>query len=346
MEDANVQVTSSAANHAQNHGAMPLRQRVIRAALILSALLWASDIVYKIVNDVSYVNRERCILFRTIPKAGFIIFEYFFETVIIVFVGIYIAVLLGRWFLRFQRFFPKNPVTAFLYGSLIPVCACGVIPLLSSMKGRMKFTTTMSFVLAAPVLSPYILVLSFSVLGVTYGVLRIASSFILVMTTAFILGFLQRDVASPELPVVGDACAKTCDGQEGDIYLETYEMFKKLLPFLLVGGALGVLLEFLDPRFFLINRQTGKGVLGVLIWVLIGVPLYLCNGVEVLFLRPLVNHGFPLGTAVAFSLTSTAICTTSIAMLFKTIGKRLTIFLVACVVLISLALAFLINSIV
>ncbi len=346
MEDTKGLVTSPEPYPPQNHGAMTLKQRIIRTALMFSALIWTSDIFYKIINDVSYVNRERCILFRTLPKAGFLIFEYFFETVIIVFVGIYIAVLLSRWFQRFQRFFPNNPATAFLYGALIPVCACGVIPLLSSMKGRMKFTTTMSFVLAAPILSPYILVLSFSVLGFTYGVLRIASSFILVMVTAFILGFLQGKTASPELAGIGADCPKTFNGQDGDIYLETFEMFKRLLPFLLVGGALGVLLELLDPRFFLLNRQTGKGVLGVLIWVVIGVPLYLCNGVEVLFLRPLVNHGFPLGTAVAFSLTSTAICTTSIAMLLNTIGKRLTVVLVACVVLISLTLAFLVNSMV
>jgi uncharacterized membrane protein YraQ (UPF0718 family) len=328
----------------KNHGAMTVKQRLIRAALVISALVVASDIVYKIVNNISYVNRDQCVLFRVLPKAGFIIFEYFFETVVIVFVGIYIAGLLGRWFLRFQRFFPKNPFTAFLYASVIPVCGCGVIPLLSSLQGRMKFVTTMSFVLAASLLSPYVLVLSFSVLGFTYGMLRIVSSFIVVMATAYILGLLKREDARTEPAWIGAGCAKTCDGQEGDVYLETYEMFKSLLPYLLIGGGLGVLLELIGPRFFLMNRQTGGGLIGAFVWVLIGVPLYFCNGAEVLFLRPLVNHGFPLGTAVAFSLTSTAICTTSIAMLFKIIGKRLTIALVACVALISLTLALLINA--
>jgi uncharacterized membrane protein YraQ (UPF0718 family) len=329
----------------KNHESMTtLKQRLIRAALILGALIWASDIIYKIVNNVSYVNREKCVLYRVLPKAGFIIFEYFIETLVIVFVGIYIAVLLGRWFQRFQRFFPKNPFTAFLYASLIPVCGCGVIPLLSSMKGRMKFTTTMSFVLAASLLSPYVLVLSFSVLGFTYGALRIVSSFVLVIVSAYILGFLQRDTVNTEPVWIGTGCAKTCNGQDGDVYLETFEMFKSLLPYLLVGGALGVLLELIGPRFFLLNRQTGGGLVGVFVWTLIGVPLYFCNGAEVLFLRPLVSHGFPLGTAVAFSLTSTVICTTSIAMLLKIIGKRLTVVLVACVVLISLITALLINS--
>jgi hypothetical protein len=330
----------------KNHGAMTMKQRLIRAALVISALIMASDIVYKIVNNISYVNREKCVLFRVLPKTGFIILEYFFETVVIVFIGIFIAVLLSRWFQRFQRFFPKNPFTAFLYASVIPVCGCGVIPLLSSMEGRMKFSTTMSFVLSASLLSPYVIVLSFSVLGFRYGVLRVVSSFTLVMVTAYILGFLKREDTRAEPQWIVAGCAKTCDGEDGDVYLETYEMFKRLLPYLLIGGALGVILELMGPRVFLMNRQTGRGLIGTFVWVLIGVPLYFCNGAEVLFLRPLVTHGFPLGTAVAFSLTSTVICTTSIAMLFRIIGKRLTVALVACVAFVSLALALLINAVI
>lgn len=78
-------------------------------------------------------------------------------------------------------------------------------------------------------------------------------------------------------------------------------------------------------------------------WVLVGVPLYFCNGAEVLFVRPLVVHGFPLGTGVAFSMTSTAICATSIAMLLKVIGRWLTTVMVGCVVAGSLALGLVLN---
>lgn len=344
LENAKDSVASSTAYPRQSDGSMTLRRQLIRAAVIGSGLIWASDIIYKIVNDVSYVNRERCILYKSLPRIGFVVFEYFFETLVIVFVGIFLAVLLSRWFLRFQRFYPRNPVTAFLSASVIPVCACALIPLLSAMKGKMKFATTMSFVLTAPLLSPYILILSFSVLGITYGMLRIASAFILVMITAFILGSLQRNDVSLEMAGAGDGCAKTCGAQEGDVYLETFKIFKSLLLPLLIGGAIGVLLEYLGPRAFLLNGRAGRGVAGVLAWILIGAPLYFCNGAEILFLRPLVNHGLPLGTAIGFSMTSTTICTTSIAMLLKIIGSRLTVVLVACVVLISLTLALVVNA--
>jgi uncharacterized membrane protein YraQ (UPF0718 family) len=50
-----------------------------------------------------------------------------------------------------------------------------------------------------------------------------------------------------------------------------------------------------------------------------------------------------MGTAVAFSMTSTAICTTSIAMLLKVIGKRLTAVMVGSVAAVSLGLALILN---
>jgi len=325
--------------------ALTVKQRLIRAGVLLCSAIWATDIIYKIVKDISYVNRERCVLYKSLPKMWFISFEYFFETVVIVFVGIFIAVLLGRWFQRFHRFYPTNPFTAFLCGSLLPVCSCAVIPLISTMKGKMRFATTMSFVLAAPLLSPYIMVLSFSVLGFKYGMLRIAASFILTMASAFILAALQKGGAGLVLEGACGGCDDLCKEQGRDVYLETYDIFKRMLPFVLAGGALGVLLEYMGPRSFLLDGRAGAGQAGVIAWILIGVPLYFCNGAEVLFLRPLMNHGMPIGTAIAFSLTSTAVCTTSIAMLLRIMGSRLTITLVSCVIIISFLLALLINAV-
>jgi uncharacterized membrane protein YraQ (UPF0718 family) len=266
-----------------------------------------------------------------------------FETLAIVFVGTFIAVLLARQFSRFQRIIPANPAAAFLYGSLIPVCSCAAIPLLSSMKGKMRFSTTMSFVLAAPLLSPYIIVLSFSVLGLRYGVLRILSSFVLVILTALVLGAFERRGKPIEVAGLAGGCSRACAPGETDLYLQTFAIFKGLLPYLLVAGAMGVLLEYFGTRDLMLHSVFGSGPGSIMAWILVGVPLYFCHGAEVLFLRPLMNHGFPVGTGIAFSLTSTVICTTSIAMLFRLIGARLTFILIGCVVAISLGLALIIN---
>jgi uncharacterized membrane protein YraQ (UPF0718 family) len=322
----------------------PLKRRLIQAGLFTSIGLWAADIAYKAVNDISYVSREKCILMRVLPRPGFLAYEYFLETMAIVLVGTFIAVLIARRFAKLRRYLPRNPVTAFIYGSLIPVCSCAAIPLLSSMRGRLRFTTTMSLVLAAPVLSPYIIVLSFSVLGIKYGVVRIICSFILVLTTTAILGAVERRGAGPDATQAIGGCSRACAEAQGDIYLQTFAVFTRLFPFLLVAGVAGVLLEYAEMRDFMLQQVMGRGPGEVMLWILAGVPLYFCNGAEILFLRPLMSHGFPLGTAIAFSLTSTTICTTSIAMLTKMIKPKLTIVLVASIVGISLTLALILNS--
>ena len=48
----------------------------------------------------------------------------------------------------------------------------------------------MTFVVAAPLLSPYIIVLSFTALGPRYAVLRILSSFVLAATTGLVVAAL------------------------------------------------------------------------------------------------------------------------------------------------------------
>jgi uncharacterized protein len=315
----------------------------IRMALFACLILWACDLVYKSIRHISYANRESCLLYANLPRIGFLILEYFVETGILVFLGTFLAVLAGRWFPRLVRYLPSNPATAFLYGAFFPICSCAAIPLVSSLEGRMKFRTTMAFVLTAPLLSPYVLFLSFTVLGPRYGILRIVSSFCLVMISASVLGWARTgEGGAPAGPAVG--CARACAAAGEDLYLAAYRLFRRILPSLLIASVLGILLESLGPRASLINGGVGKGLPGILALILIGVPLYFCNGSEVLFLRPLIHHGLPVGSAVAFSLTATGICTASVALFWRCIGPRLTALLMVCVVGTAVSLALLMNA--
>jgi len=57
----------------------------------------------------------------------------------------------------------------FIYASLLPVCACAAIPVIKTMQEKMKFNILVTFLVAAPLLNPYILFLSFNVLGIKYN---------------------------------------------------------------------------------------------------------------------------------------------------------------------------------
>ena len=106
-----------------------------------------------------------------------------------VIVGVFLATLLEKYFQRYESMYPKNPITAFIYASIIPVCACTVIPMMGTMQGKINLRTIITFIVVAPLLSPYIIMLSFSVLGFEYGILKIICSLILAVITSIVMLF-------------------------------------------------------------------------------------------------------------------------------------------------------------
>jgi uncharacterized membrane protein YraQ (UPF0718 family) len=123
-------------------------------------------------------------------------------------------------------------------------------------------------------------------------------------------------------------------------------MVKKVFLFMIIAGTLSVILELASPEKLLRHWELSDGITGTILVIFIGAPIYFCNGADVLFLKPLIQFAdLPLGTAMAFSLTSTSVCITSLFLMAKYIGKRLTVVILTSVVLITLVLGLIIHAI-
>ncbi|MDY6935258.1 MAG: permease [Spirochaetota bacterium] len=318
------------------------KRNAIKIILVFSFLFVVVDYIYKTVKDITYLDRSKCLVYQLLPKTGFLFFEYFIELTIVVFIGIYIAALLEKYFMRYRRFFPSNPVTAFFYASVLPVCACSAIPLVKTMEGKMNLKTLIPFSVAAPLLNPYIIILSFNVLGMEYALLRIGSSFILALSAGYVLELLKKKdtVAARSLNICN---AKACMVMEEDIYIKTYSIFKTIIPYLVIGGSVGIVLDLASSKTMHLTSLISNSFLGNVSIIIFGIPFYLCNGTDVLLLKPLLCSGINIGTGIAFSLTSTSICITSIFMLLKFIGKRLTFLLIGNIIVVTLVLSQIIN---
>ncbi|MFC2132146.1 permease, partial [Bacteroidota bacterium] len=227
--------------------------------------------------------------------------------------------------------------------SLIPVCSCSAIPLVYSLEGKISKQTLITFIVAAPLLNPYIIILSFSVLGFEYGILRIVSSFILAISTGYLLTFADKKLPGQNIPLI-NCDNNDCNLTTGDKYQKTYNVFKKILPYLAFAAVLGIIFEYISPAEYIKDLDLNQNLIGILLVTLVGIPVYFCNGADVLFLSPLVFYsGLPLGTAMAFSLTSTSVCISSIAMMLKFIGRKSTILLLFNVIIVTFLLAYIIN---
>ncbi len=214
------------------------------------------------------------------------------------------------------------------------------------MEGKISFRTLISFIISAPLLSPYIIVLSFSVLGFKYGILRIVCSLILAILTGIVVEFFyKKDKQKLKLSIIPTSKKSTnCPIARSNKFLQTFNIMKSIFPFLLLAGILGVVAELYMPVDFLERMNFSNSFYTLAVVILIGIPMYYCNGADVILLKPLIAHsGLSLGTAMAFSLTSTSICITAIVMLIKFLNKKLTFILIGTIMILTFILGVLLN---
>ncbi len=318
-----------------------MKKRIfIKYALIFGIIFFIVDFIYRTYNNINYLTREKCFLYQNLPKPVFLFFEYFIELFLLILLGVFFAVLLEKFYLKYNKFYPKNPLQAFIYGSLIPICSCGAIPLLSAFKDKVKLRTVITFIIAAPLLSPSTLMLSLNVLGLKFTLLRVISSFILAIGTGFIVDYL----VSKKKFIIPDFYTCKLFLKEKDVYIKTYHVLKQLFPYFLIAGTLGITFELFSVQDLLTHIDISNPYLGAFFSILAGIPIYLCNGADVLTLRPFIEHlNIPMGTAMGFSLTSTAICITAIVLLVKYLGKKMTYLIISIIFILTFILSLLIN---
>ncbi|WP_255334724.1 permease [Methanosarcina sp. KYL-1] len=346
-------------------------RRFLAKTLILFAILFtAFDWVYKTVNDINYLSKEQCFVYANLPEVQRLFFEYFVESTVTLLVSVFLAVLLSRYFARFGKFYPKGQVTAFIYASILPLCSCTAIPFVETMKDKMKLRTLVTFLVAAPILNPYIIILSFSVLGVEFGIFRILCAFVLAVSTGIIVEKLRTESwKGPEKvsanPATAPGTSRTLSlhpiqGNPGlngvtetgpstrkpekDVYESTFDVFKSVFPYLMLGGVAGLLFELYSPELASLSSLLSSKVGSIFVALGLGIPAYLCNGGDVFVLRPLMEGGrLPMGASLVFSLSSTAICVTSFFMLLKVLGKKETTVLLANIVIMLFLMGYALN---
>ena len=315
--------------------------------LTFSFLLFISDNIYKVINGINYSNKNQCILYSSTPHWLFLFYEYFVELFVLVLIGIFIAILIEKYFVNLKIFIPQSPFSAFLYASVLPLCSCGVIPLVTTFEKRIPFRTIITFLVAAPLLNPYIIAISFTILGAKYAILRILCSLLLAVGAGLITEYFYRRERHFKFGQF-HSCnqSNACSFQMDNIYEKTLSVLKSVFPYILIAGVMGITFEVFAPAGYFEYLGRSNSILSTILVVIIGIPIYFCNGADVLFLQPLIQYGhLGMGNALAFSLTSTSVCITSLVLLVKFIGKKLTSILLSSVIIITILISIFIQLI-
>ena len=243
-----------------------------------------------------------------------------------------------------NRFEVVGNILAALFGIITPFCSCSAVPLFIGMvESGVPLGVTFSFLISAPMVNEVALVMLFGLFGLPVALLYAVSGIAIAVIVGFVLGRLKLE------HLVEDYVWKIKVGQQieqgkltfkervNQAYLYTIDLIRKVYPYVLIGVALGAFIHGYAPGDFL-AKIAGKGnIFAVPIAVLIGVPLYSNAAGTIPIVQSLLSKGLPMGTALAFMMSVTALSFPEFIILRKVLKMKL---LVLYITILALGIVF------
>jgi uncharacterized membrane protein YraQ (UPF0718 family) len=210
-------------------------------------------------------------------------------------------------------------VAAAAFGAVTPFCSCSSIPLfLGFTQARIPLGITMSFLISSPIINEVAIVLLGSLLGVKFTV-----CYVVVGISAGVLGGGFIDLIKGEkylTPLVESArghhvaVVQTGDTKTKMTLRDRHEfardelktIFARVWKWVLIGVGLGAALHGLVPEDFVAKHLGAGQWWTVPMATLLGIPLYSNASGVIPVAESLLRKGLPVGTTLAFMMSTVA----------------------------------------
>ncbi len=241
----------------------------------------------------------------------------------------------------------KGYLVAALLGAITPFCSCSTIPFLKGLlRAKAGFGTMMVFLFASPLLNPIII----GLFAVTFGLQVTAFYFSVAMGVSVIAGYTLEKFgfekyikAEAYMEPESIGCRSTCEGNKAPankwkrIWDTTWVDFKKTLPYLMGGIALGSLIYGFMPTELVARVANENNPFAIPIAAVIGIPLYIRAEAVIPISAALAAKGMGLGAVMALIIGSAGASLTEVILL-KSIFKN-TMIIAFLAVILSMAVS-------
>ena len=226
----------------------------------------------------------------------------------------------------------KGYFVAALLGAITPFCSCSTIPFLKGLlRAQAGFGTMMVFLFASPLLNPIIIGLFF----VTFGIKVTLFYFTVAMGVSILAGYLLERLGferyiKKEAYITPEpkCCASSCGSSNKPvvshwmkIWQRTWVDFKKVLPYLIGGIAVGAIIYGFMPTEFVARIANDNNPFAIPIAAVIGIPLYIRAEAVIPLSAALAAKGMGLGAVMALIIGSAGASLTEVILL-KSIFKN------------------------
>jgi uncharacterized membrane protein YraQ (UPF0718 family) len=215
-----------------------------------------------------------------------------------------------------------------LMGGLTPFCACSTIPMtVGLLKARVPFGSVMSFVVASPILNPFVLGMLVALLGLKAGIIYAIVSFTAAVFFGLILEKLGFARQVKNVIITGGTLNNTELSAFKDRFKNAFKSafsdFKAVFLYLVVGVAIGAVIRGFMPQEFIVKVAGPQNPLAVPVAAVIGIPLYIRATTAIPIGLALVQKGMGVGAVIALVIGGAGMAIPEMSLLASIFRARL-----------------------
>lgn len=299
---------------------------------------WLENIADWLVYDVLHLDQGQ----HLTEALHFFIYDTF-KILILLFVVIFLMGIVNSYFpidkvknyLSRKKLYGLEYLMASLFGVVTPFCSCSSVPLfIGFVKGGIPLGVTFAFLITSPLVNEVAIGLFIGLFGIKVTVIYVISGVLLGSISGAILQKLKLE--GYLTPWVQDVLTNAQRDQDifqqekqsfnqrlPIIWEEAMNIIKGIVPYVVVGIAIGALMHGYIPEGFFEQYMSKDNLFAVPIATILAIPMY-SNASGILpVVQVLVAKGIALGTAISFMMGVVALSLPEAMLLKKVMTLKL-----------------------
>lgn len=241
------------------------------------------------------------------------------------------------------------------FGALTPFCACSTIPMtVGFLNAGVPFGSTMSFLIASPLLNPIIL----GMLGAMVGIKAMVAYFVIAFLCSILFGFLLEKIGAQKyVKNVRLKPASCCAGSHEVVdkhslpfpsklkvaFAGAWDSLRPIMGYLLVGVALGAGIYGYVPQDFVMKIAGPDNPFAIPVAAVLGIPLYIRVETAIPIGLALMGKGMSIGAVISLIIGGAGMAIPEMTMLASIFKKQLVAMIVLVIFLTAVVSGYLFN---
>jgi uncharacterized membrane protein YraQ (UPF0718 family) len=240
-----------------------------------------------------------------------------------------------RNYLSRNKLYGLEYLMASLFGVVTPFCSCSSVPLfIGFVRGGIPLGVTFAFLVTSPLVNEVAIGLFIGLFGIKITAIYVLSGIILGTLSGFILQKMKLEKYLTDW--VKDLLDKAQKEDEifaseqtpfksrlPIIFNETKNILKGIIPYVIIGIAIGGLMHGYIPEGFFEQYMSKDNLFAVPFATVMAVPFYSSASGILPVVQVLVTKGIPIGTAIAFMMAVVGLSLPEALLLKKVMQLKL-----------------------